>query len=60
MMFTLFFSPFSAVSTPIFAISYALESCWRDVQIPQSPRDLNFQIFANIVHVDRKLANFVN
>jgi hypothetical protein len=27
MMFTLFFSPFSAVSTPIFAISYALESC---------------------------------
>ena len=42
-----FFSSFSAVSTPIFATKYALESSWRDLQIPHSPRDRNFQIFAN-------------
>ena len=37
---------FSAVSTPIFASKYALETAWRDLQIPHSSRDLNFQNFA--------------
>ena len=38
------FSSFTAVSTPIFATKYALESSWRDPQLPHSPRDHNFPI----------------
>ena len=38
-----FFSSFPAVSTPIYATKYALESSLRDLQIPHSPRDPFFQ-----------------
>ena len=40
--------PFSPVSTPIFASKCALESAWRDLQIPPSSRELNFQNFQNL------------
>ena len=36
----------SAVSKPMFARKYSLESSRRDLQIPHSTRDLKFQFFA--------------
>ena len=38
--------PFSAGSKPNLATRTPLESAWRDLQIPHSSRDLNFQTFA--------------
>ena len=43
--------PFSSVSKPIFATKYAFESAWRELQIPRSSRDLNFQNFSFLIFV---------
>ena len=51
---------FSAVSTPIFATKYSLESSWRDLQIPHSSRDLNFQNLQKKIQIFcKKSQNFV-